>query len=227
MTRRVGLLVLVLVACAAPPLQAGSSIGLRLGASVPRADSNLFHDDAELYGTEGSDWVSFAGGGEFAFDLGSRFELGLHVDGSHNSVHTSYRDFTFDSGREITQTLELDTVPMGATLRVMLADRHRSRVVPYVGGGLDALYYQYSEYGDFVDFESPDLDVYEDWFESDGVALGLHVNAGTIVKVGDDLGLTGDVRYTWAGDDMDNHFRGNRIDLSGFTFTVGLQLRLD
>jgi hypothetical protein len=225
MTRRVGVLVLAMATLVPAAAQAGS-LGLRLGAFAPRAESNLFDDDAELYGTERSDWVGFSGGAEWAFDLGDRVELGLHVDATSRSLHTSYPDFTFDSGREIRQTLKLETVPMGATLRVLLADR-RSQFVPYVGAGATALYYRYQEHGDFVDFESDDLDVYRDSFDSEGVAPALHVNLGTDVRVSDDVAITGDVKYQFARDDMGDDFRGNRIDLSGFTFTLGVKLRMD
>ena len=217
---------MLVAALVVPAAADAGSIGLRGGAFAPRADSLLFDDDAELYTFEKSDLNGFTGGIEFAFDVGKRFEIGLHVDGYGRDVHTSYRDFTFESGREIRQTLRMVSAPAGVTLRLLLADRDGT-FVPWVGGGADAVFWEYEEFGDFVDFESRDLDVYEDSFASEGVAPGFHASAGAWWRVTDDVALSADARYLWATDEMGDDFRGYDIDLSGFAFTVGVQLRLD
>ena len=63
-------------------------------------------------------------------------ELGFHVDGYGKTVNTSYRDFTWDDGGEIDQTLRLTIVPSGVTLRLVPTSK-RTKFAPYVGGGVD------------------------------------------------------------------------------------------
>ena len=68
------LITLAVTALTAAPSRA-SGLDLRLGASFPRADSNLFRDDSELYTVDKSDWRGVTGGAEFAWGTGERFEL--------------------------------------------------------------------------------------------------------------------------------------------------------
>ena len=136
----------------------------------------------------------------------------------------------------------------------MLRDAHRDRpvadrpvkrleVVPHdlvqrrrlrptaPGGGVDAVFYEYEEFGDFIDFFDPELPIYADAFVDDGVAFGLHALGGIRFYINRDFAIVGEGRYQWAGADMDEDFAPqepgfrNRIDLSGWTWTVGLHVR--
>jgi hypothetical protein len=92
-----------------------------------------------------------------------------------------------------------------------------------VGG--DLVVYEYKEYGDFIDFFDPELPVIFDSFQSDGVTVGFHATAGLRFYVSDDFAVVGEARYLWAKDDMDDDFRGNRIDLGGIAATLGVHVR--
>lgn len=207
-------------------LTAGSSqaagLDLRGGAFFPRADSNLFRDDSELYTVDKSDWRGFAGGAEFAWGLGDHVELGVHIDGYGRTVHTEYRDFERESGRPITQSLKLTSVPLGFTVRFVAGDRYS--VAPYVGAGADVVFYEYEEFGDFIDFEDPDLPVIADDFISRGAFPGAHVVAGLRVPINHDVSLMGEARYQWAKGNMGDDFRGNKLDLSGPSALIGVHL---
>lgn len=220
---------LALLLCLPLTARAGS-LELRVGAMFPRADSNLFDDDAELYGTRKSDWISAAGGVEYAHHFGEHVEVGIHLDGYGRELDTSYRDFVDEDRREILQTLRLDIVPLGATVRFLAGDHH-SRVRPYAAFGVDAVFWNYEEEGEFIDFFDADRPIYDDFFKSDGVAGGLHAAAGVRVRLNDDFSLTGEARYLFGRDTMGDDFQAreagleNKIDLSGAQVTVGINLR--
>jgi opacity protein-like surface antigen len=217
--------VLALGALSVVPLPAAASeIDVRLGGFFPRAQSNLFRDDSELYTVDRDDWQGLTGGAEFRFRVAPSLYVGLNLDGYGRTVHTQYREFTRESGREITQSLKLNIVPLGASLRWLPRDGRRD-ISPYVGAGVDAFFYKYEEFGDFIDFESEDLDIIPDSFVSDGAAPGFHVLAGLRVPVSDDFSLVGEGRYQWARTDMGDDFRGNRLDLGGWSATFGVSLR--
>ena len=105
---------------AAPERVAAAGLDLRAGAFFPRADSNLFADTEELFGAQKDDWIGFTGGVEYSFRVASRFELGFHVDWYGRTLDTLYVDFTRPNGQDIFQTLEIDTLPTGATLRFVV-----------------------------------------------------------------------------------------------------------
>jgi opacity protein-like surface antigen len=210
-----------LAASAAPSLAGG--LDLRAGGFFPRAESNLFDDDSELYTVDRDDWRGFSGGAEFSFGLGDTLELGLHLDGYSRTLHTSYRDFERPSGRLITQSLKLTTVPLGFTVRFVPLGQHR--LTPYVGAGADIVFYEYEEFGEFIDFEDEEnLPIFDDAFVSTGAAGGFHVAGGLRIPVSHDFSITAEGRYLWAKADMGDDFRGNEIDLSGPSATLGVHI---
>src|SRR5262245_23379133 len=155
--------------------------------------------------------------------MGRYAELGFNLDYYQDTQHTSYNDFVTAEGREIQQSLRLQIVPLGVTFR--LIPTGRGRLAPYVGIGADAVFYDYDEFGDFIDFDDPTQPVIPDAFHSSSVAAGFHVEGGLRGPIGDDFSIVAGARYQWADDDMGEDFRGNRIDLSGTSATVGINLR--
>jgi len=116
-------------------------------------------------------------------------------------------------------------MPVGLSLRVLPLDRF-APVQPYVTVGGDVIFYQYEEFGDFIDFFSRNLDISSDSFKSDGAAFGGHAAAGLRVPLGHDFAITGEVRYQFAQKkQMGDDFRNNRLDLNGPSATLGVRLR--
>ena len=218
-----------LILAAAPAARAGS-LELRLGAFFPRADSNLFSDDAQLYTVDEDDWTGFTGGVEWSFDVAPKVEVGLHLDAYYRNVDTVYRGFVNDAtGNDIFQTLSLNIVPLGTSVRLVPLGR-RAAVSPYLAAGVDVFFYQYEEYGDFIDFFDDDRPIIPDAFVSNGVTFGFHVAGGIRVPIGRDFSLTAEVKYQNARTDMDDDFHGFqgdqlRVDLSGTSVTVGGRIR--
>lgn len=204
---------------------AAGSLDVRLGGFFPSENSNLFRDDRELYTVDKGDWNGFAGGVEYSTRVARNLELGIHVDGYERTLETAYRGFRSDSGREIRQTLKLEIVPVGLTLRIVPSSQ-RARIAPYIAFGADLFYWRYEEYGDFIDFDDPTLPFLEDSFFAEGVTGGAHVAGGVRVRVSHDLSLTGEGRYQAAPKvSMGDDFRGNTLDLNGWSATFGLHLR--
>lgn len=209
-----------------PVVGSAGGFDLRFGGFIPRAESNLFSDDAELYTVGKSDWRGGTGGIEYNVRLVRNLEMGFHLDGYGRTVHTSYRDFVRPSGREIEQSLQLSIVPIGLSLRLVPTSRH-AHVAPYASVGADLYFWRYEEFGDFIDFDDANRTIIADAFVSEGVTPGVHVAGGLRVPVNDDLSITGEVRYQVAsrakmGGDFSHE---NRLDLTGASATLGLHLR--
>ncbi len=111
-------------------------IEVRGGGFAPRAESNLFSDVSELYNVDKKDWAGGTGGVEFSMKLVPNLEIGFHVDGYNQTLDSHYRSYTRENDREIFQTLELNVVPVGVSLRLVPTSRH-ARLAPYATVGAD------------------------------------------------------------------------------------------
>ena len=210
---------------------------LRIGAFFPRGHESLFQDLNSLYtplgtlrGVEANDFIGVYGGGEFNAVLTRNLEIGLSFDAYGNGIDTSYRGYTRPDGSEIQQHLHLSMQPLGLTIRFLPTDKS-ARVVPYIGGGVDAIFYHYDEVGDFIDFTDPTLTIIPDAFHDDGTAFGLHALGGLRFYLNRDFAIVLEGRYQWAEKDMGHDFSPNgpglvnRIDLSGASATLGMHVR--
>jgi opacity protein-like surface antigen len=142
------------------------------------------------------------------------------------TVPTVYLDLIDERNREIDQELKLRVVPLTAVVRFLPFGR-AGDVQPYVGAGVAALNFRYSETGRFVDTDT--LDIFEDRFTTSGTAPGLVVLGGLRLPLGGDVyGMSLEGRYLkGAGDTggLDQGFLDEKIDLGGFLFNVGFQVR--
>ena len=232
--RRVFFLLAIALATVLPTAALADGLEVRLGAFFPSTGAatapdcemqcNIFQDAAELFGATKSGWTGPFGGIEYSRRVSPHVELGLHVDGYGRKRNTSYVDYTWDDNdAEIEQTLQVSAVPVGMSLRWFPTDSRRG-IAPYLTVGADIVIWDYREKGDFIDFDTMDINYAE--FRSSGATPALHAAAGFRAPLGYDFALTGEARYLFAKKaDMGGDFRVYSIDLSGASATVGLLVR--
>jgi hypothetical protein len=242
MTKRIGA-VLALVLLLAPASaraqihQTGSSkktgnstVNFSIGYFALRGIESRVADDvlvADLQNLhpllfEIKDFNSAMFGGEYLIALGSNFEAGVGVGYSQRTVPSVYADLTRADGTEITQDLKLKQVPVTFSGRFLILPRG-SAVEPYIGGGLVAIRYKYSEVGDFI---APDLSVFPAIYVKDGVAVGPTIFGGIRAPIGHwTVGGEGRWQRAEGKDLLQEGFLGDRLDLGGWTwnFTFGVR----
>lgn len=170
---------------------------------------------------EVKDFNSVPVAGEYLFGVG-QFEVGVGLGYSQQTVHSVYAHLTHTDNTEIAQDLKLKQVPVTFTGRFLLT-RRGSAVEPYVGGGLVAIRYRYSEVGEFV---ADDRSIFPARYVADGTAVGPTVLAGVRAPVGM-FSVGGEVRWQKAEASklLDDGFIGDKFDLGGWTgnFTFGVR----
>jgi hypothetical protein len=171
---------------------------------------------------EVKDFNSATFGVEYLVGLGSNFEAGVGVGYSQRSVPSIYEDLTRPGGAEIEQELKLRQVPVTFTGRFLLLPRGSS-VEPYIGGGIVAIRYRYSEVGDFVDDFG---DIFPARYLAEGVAVGPTILGGIRAPI-NNWTVGGEVRWQKAeGKNLfDEGFLGDKLDLGGWhaNFTFGVR----
>ena len=182
--------------------------------------NNLFNDHPLLFEIE--DFNSMTIGGEYLFGIGSNFEAGVGLGFTQRTVHSIYADLVRPGDIEIEQELKLKQVPVTFTGRFLFLPRGSS-VEPYVGAGLVAIRYRYSEVGEFVDEFG---DIFPERYVADGVAVGPMILGGVRAPI-NNWTVGGEFRWQKAeGKDLRQEgFLGDKLDLGGWhvNFTFGVR----
>ena len=161
-------------------------------------------------------------GGEWVIGLNDYLEAGVGVSFYQNTVPSVYDQKVRDDGREIAQELKLRFVPITGTVRFLPIGRRG--VAPYVGAGIGAFNWRYSEVGEFID---NDGFTFTGRFVDSGWTAGPVVLGGIRVPVGDVFTVGGELRYQKAEGKglLDEDFLGDKIDLGGWTTSFTMHFR--
>jgi hypothetical protein len=248
---RVVLLAAVLAFVAAPAAaQVVHSLTLGAGIFTPRSADNRATGDTLVADLNQPiiPWTDPPATGSLAFDIkdfrsfpvfaewgiafGNHVEIGIGGAYANQSVQSVYRDLINGQGTEdpsddteIPQTLRLQTIPLTGLVRFL--GGRPGHFQPYVGGGVVAVVFKYTESGEFVD--TSDGTVFNDKFVANGVAFGPVVVGGARVPLGGDVyALTFEGGYQWAvgkTGGFDNGFLGDKLDLGGWSLNFGFLIR--
>jgi outer membrane protein W len=161
-------------------------------------------------------------GAEWLFGITPNIEGGLGLGIYQRSVPTVYTDVVNTNGTDIVQTLKLRVIPFTATVRV-LPFGNRQPIQPYIGAGVGAYRWRYSETGQFVD---PQNIVFTGNFVGSGGASGPVILGGVRVPIGP-AGIGFEIRHQSAEGKLplDQGFAGTKIDLGGFNYLFTMNFR--
>jgi hypothetical protein len=208
------------------------------GFARATAGGDVFQDVTKNLTLCRGDFDSFALGADIAVPLARRVEVMLSAGVARSKKSSEYRDFveTVDGvDVPIRQTNTFERVPLTVNVKFDLLPPGRSvgslawipnRIVPYVGGGVGAMHYRFIQDGDFVDFQNGNS-IFTSSFASEGWSFVTQGLAGVQVSISPRFGVVLDGRYLFAKGDPGTDLSGfDKIDLSGFTGTLGLSVRL-
>lgn len=161
--------------------------------------------------------------GEWNVDVGQHLEFGAGVGFYRRTTPSIYRALQNSNGLDIPQDLRLRMIPISGVVRFMPFGKP-GHVQPYVGAGIAAVVWRYSEFGQFVDDSQ---NIFQAAFVGHGVSpAGLLLGGVRVPMNGDVFGLMAELRYQWATGTLDTtDFLSNKIDLNGTSVTVAFQVR--
>jgi len=184
--------------------------------------------------------------GSLSFDIGDfrgmpvfgEWNLGInkHIEFSAGLTYfTSKADSVYldlvngpAGNAEIEQELRLTMIPISGVVR-FFPNGDPTRIQPYLGGGVAAIVYRYTETGEFVDTSTSALEIYSDKYSAKGTAFGAVILGGVRFPLGGDVyGLTVEGKYQFANGKTGGTtagFLGEKIDLSGGTIQGGFLIR--
>jgi hypothetical protein len=209
------------------------SVIVRAGFDHANAGSDIFSFTTEQLTLSRGDFSGATFGADLSFRLAPRVDLMVGTSYAGRSRLSEFRHFVDQDNLPIQQTTTFQRVPVTAGLKLYILPRGQrighlawvpARLTPYVGGGGGALWYRFRQKGDFVDADT--REIFTDTFSSSGWTPEAHALAGLELSLSPRVALVTEGRYTWASARMSDDFANfDRIDLSGFSATVGLALR--
>ena len=231
-----GMVLLGLAAAASPAQAQDQGFSVSVGYFAPRGESSRVSGDVlnadrcidttflcEPLLFDVGDFGGATISGEYLVGIGKYIEAGFGVGFQQRTVDSIYEFVTRPDDTEIEQDLKLRIVPVTATLKFVPTGRDAS-FQPYIGAGIAALVWDYSETGEFVDAVT--ADIFRDTFKADGTEIAPVIFGGLRAPVGASVMLGGEVRYQKAEADLPaEEFLGDRLDLGGWTFQANLTWR--
>jgi opacity protein-like surface antigen len=213
------------------------ALTLRAGFAWPNARSDIFSFTTDLLTLRRKDFNAFDFGADLAFWITPVLDIVVTAEHAGAGEDSEFRDW-FENGAPIEQRTRFSRTPLTVGMKAYLLPRGTSigrfawvpaRFTPYVGVGGGALYYAFTQAGDFVDLTDPDdpePPIFTDRFESSGWTPTVHGMAGMDWSISPSVAITVEGRYGWAEAEMSRDFVDfDRIDLSGFNATLGLTFR--
>ncbi|HEY6359429.1 MAG TPA: outer membrane beta-barrel protein [Vicinamibacterales bacterium] len=162
--------------------------------------------------------------GEYNVDLGKHLEVGAGLGYYQRTTPSVISGFVNTDGSDIAQNLRLRIIPISAVVRFMPFGKP-GHVQPYVGAGVAALRWRYSEFGEFLD--NTNTNIFNAAFVGTGTSpAGILLGGVRLPMNGDVFGVMAEIRYTWGtGNLSTNDFLSNKIDLSGTSVNFSFQVR--
>lgn len=207
-------------------------VGFRTGWLFSSANSDLFTFVQRHLTVERKDFNAPAIGVDVEVAVAPRASVVMGFDFARRSKDSEYRDFVDNQRLPITQTTRLTELNLSGSIKVPITPRGReissrafipAAVTPYVGAGAGILKYEFLQFGDFIDVDSPAMDIFTDTFRSSGWTPSAHAFGGVDVRVYKRLYLSAEGRYLWSSGAPDRDFIDfDRIDLAGFKATAGV-----
>lgn len=209
------------------------SLTIRAGYDRASAASNLFSFTSNRLTLSKASFNSPLIEADLAYRLGDRTDIVFASAYSGVPRPSELRNYVDQAGNPIQQTTTFRRVPVTLNVRQYLTSPGRAvgslawipnRIAPYVGAGGGAIWYDFRQNGDFVDFQTNE--VFSSTLESSGWAPAANVLAGVDLSITPRLALTAQGKYLWAKGRLGGDYSGfDRIDLGGLSTSVGLSVR--
>lgn len=207
------------------------NVAVRSGWVFTRGGSDLFTFVQDQLTVDRKDFNAPAVGVDVDLNVAPRLDVVTGFDFNGSSKRSEYRQFVDNLRLPINQTTRLREMNLSGSLKFALTPRGReisshawlpAAVTPYVGAGGGALWYEFHQTGDFVDFV--DLSVFPNTFRSRGWTPSAHAFGGVDLKASRRIYFSGEARYLWSHATLGEDFSGfDPIDLTGFKLTGGIR----
>ncbi|MFW6131396.1 MAG: hypothetical protein ACOC5F_02235 [Candidatus Aminicenantaceae bacterium] len=241
---------IIIIMLIIPSLAFSDTFTLRIGYFVPFAKSDLWDIEFENMDFSKNNFqrinLGFSYEGfitneislEAGMDNYNRLKWGMYNE--YVGVYTLNGEFAFPNNYikdfSISHSFNVSMMPFFLSLKITPLGR-RSRVIPYIGGGVNVYLWSVRIYGDMIDFSDTwyyydediqaDVEVYPIYEvnaqENDNWAIGYHAFLGFMMPLANRITFDFEFRYNYGkGEFKDAYLGFQPFDLGGYQISVSL-----
>ena len=210
------------------------SFSLRGGYSGASAGSDVFSFVTSELTLGRGDFGAFSVGGDVSVALSDRFDVVLSADVGGMHRMSEFREWEDNSGNPIEQRTGFSRQTFALSGKFYLRPNGRSlgqfawvpaQYAPWLSAGLGRTRYNFTQDGDFVDFDKGNS-VFRDSYKSSQWAMTAQIGAGVDWNITQRFALTTQAKYLFGKADLTYDYAGfDPIDLSGIGLSAGLAVR--
>ncbi len=198
------------------------SMNLKIGLFAPRMQSDLWEINLDNLAFSQSDMMNAYYGAEYEVYLNRYSSFSLEIGSYSKTVFTQYRDYTFDNGDPILQTISLRITPMEVNFKAYPMG-HRTMVFPFFGVGAGVYAWTYQQSGDFINFE--DGSVNPGSAETRSFTVGFNGRLGLVFRFYPRLAVALEGKYQYLKGRLSGFFQDfDLLDLGGFSADISLNI---
>ncbi len=217
------IIILIFIAVLSSSLALNSqSLNFKVGLFNPTLDSDLWDINIENLVFQKEDMRDLYFGIEYERFAGKYLSVSFEAGTYSQTVLSQYRDFVYDDDSPIFQNMYLNITSLEFNFKLYPLGFKRV-FVPFIGGGAGIYSWKYEQWGDFINFE--DDTVEEGYADTREYTPGFNVRGGFVFRFRRHMGISFEAKYHYLRGTLSSFFEGfEKLDLSGMTFNVGLNL---
>src|SRR5262245_11408644 len=219
------------------PVVSGAEFSFSIGYFEPAGNSDFWDTQSQYLTLDPSDLSGALWGAAFAWHINPYFDLQVVTQYYSASTNVVYNDFVDDNGVPFSQThwfyeapldFNIKFLPIGRMSRDANGQFHHLRpVVPYLGGGIGVIWWEYDIQGWFVDnIFNPNIAYYNE-ISTNGFSPSVNVFGCFEVQFSPWIAIFFEGRYRWASGSLGGGYpyTADDIDLSGGSLSTGVSFR--
>jgi len=198
-------------------------VRFRFGIFEPAGESSGWDRVFQGFTGRPGDLQDFSWGTDLLWRPGDFGGLLFGFGSYAGTTTTGYTDWVADDGGEIRHRTRLEIADL--TVAWVYHFGHGG-VRPYAGAGGGFVWWKLSENGSFIDFDDPELAVFQARYLADGTTFEALALVGVDIPLTPAWRFFAEGRYRWADDDLADDYPpdfGN-LDLSGYEISGGFAI---
>lgn len=239
------LIVLALLLLVSPGMMFSDIMSFRLGYFFPQGKSELWQIEFDNLSLQATDFAGSTFGFAYEYFITNNFSVQFVFDGyskNKSGFYQEYVAYNFEDGAWAYPSdfegeyvpghaFKVSVTPIQLSLKIAPLGR-RSRLIPFIGGGVGVYVWSARLQGDLIDFDDPwvdqdfDVTVYPIYFsdirDDNKLAIGFNVLGGVMFPLANRISIEGEAKYNFAKGSLDRFVGFDKIDLSGIQISLGI-----